>query len=506
MGLLQYSPSAKLQENTVRLDGGATRYPARPLHNSLHVLQYGIQLKELYLNSLTAARHYMHVRLYGQMSFSLIRIDLYTHRASLQFAIQSASNLSIIFGFLPLLQALYMILRARLCFNTVFYVRHSNKSTRARLHKHYSSCIRLAYCTLSCIFVLYLCMTFMYIDPASGRCCILTATYTNPSSTRRRKRTYSIPSGMKRLARQCDDAFTLISSTYIRHQYSTHSSSMLACWMWTPVYLNTAPLPYTSICIPPAETFVAALLIMYFLSPIVPTTFEILLQPAIVPRCNYVRAYAYTLLHPYWLCIELLPLQLSSRFRLTISRAHVASISCYHQLSIWVISTPAILCIVTFSFSPLLIALLLIMAGDVEVNPGPMEGSSIAPLTSPISIDLPPSGPITREHLHILNWNCGGIDGKLAGLPQFLQTHDIHVAILTETRRSIGTHKSSQDFQSGGYTFYFSSHIDASHSTSFINSRAREWGVCIAVRTGLAYQSVESHLAQFDARLQHGIL
>jgi hypothetical protein len=146
------------------------------------------------------------------------------------------------------------------------------------------------------------------------------------------------------------------------------------------------------------------------------------------------------------------------------------------------------------------------MAGDVEVNPGPMKELSGVSLTYPITIDPPPSGPITREHLNILNWNCRGIDGKLAGLPQFLQTHDIHVAILTETRRSIGTHKSSQDFQYGGYTFYFSSHTDTSHSTSFINSRAREWGVCIAVKTGLAYQSVESHLAQFDARLQHGIV
>jgi exonuclease III len=80
------------------------------------------------------------------------------------------------------------------------------------------------------------------------------------------------------------------------------------------------------------------------------------------------------------------------------------------------------------------------------------------------------------------------------------------VAILTETRRSIGTHKSPQDFQSGGYTFFFSSHIDTSHNTSFINSRAREWGVCIVVGTGLAYQSVESHLAQFNARLQHDIV
>jgi hypothetical protein len=109
MGLLKHSPSAKIQENIVRLEGEATSYPARPLHNPLHVLQCGLQLDELYLNSLNAARHYMHVQLYGQMSFSLIRIDLYTHRTLLQSAIQSTSSLSLIFGFLPLLQVLYII-------------------------------------------------------------------------------------------------------------------------------------------------------------------------------------------------------------------------------------------------------------------------------------------------------------------------------------------------------------------------------------------------------------
>jgi hypothetical protein len=473
-GMLHYSPLAKLPENMVRLIGRATSYPARPSYNSMHVLRGGIQLEELYVNSVIAARHYMHVQLYGQMSFLFTRVDLFEHNIVLQSATQNASILSLMFGFFPILQMLYIILRAYLISNTAFCTRHSRKSTRASLRRHYSSCTRLAYRTLSFISVLYLCMFSMYIDPSSGRRCILTVTYTSQSNTRRRKATYSIPTGMKRLARQCDKAFLLISSTYTTYQTSQDNSSMLACWMWTAVYSNTDPLPYTHICIPPAETFAVALLIMYFLSPIVPTIYKILLQSAILPRYNFVLVYAHTTLHLYWLCIQLLPHQLFSRMSLTISRAHTVSIPCYHHLSTWVSSITAIFCTVAFSCSPLLIALLLIMAGDVEANPGPMEGPSIASLTSPISIDLPPSGPITREHLHIMNWNCRGIDGKLAGLLQFLQTLDIHVAILTETRRSIGTHKSSQDFQSGGYTFYFSSHIDTSHSTSFINSRARE--------------------------------
>jgi hypothetical protein len=106
---------------------------------------------------------------------------------------------------------------------------------------------------------------------------------------------------------------------------------------------------------------------------------------------------------------------------------------------------------VLFQYTPILVlplllylTLLLLRCGDVHPHPGPMEGPSVVDPTSPKLTDLPHSGPITRDHLHIMNWNCRGIDGKLSGLPQFLQTHMIHVAILTETRRSIGMHKNSQ--------------------------------------------------------------
>jgi hypothetical protein len=105
-----------------------------------------------------------------------------------------------------------------------------------------------------------------------------------------------------------------------------------------------------------------------------------------------------------------------------------------------------------------------------------------------------------------LNWNCRGIAAKLSALPAFLNTHDIHIAKPTETRRFVGTYNSPQEQRIGGYTFYFFSYKDVSHSTSYLNSYAREWGVCIAVRTGLAYESLVTQVADFDARLQHGII
>lgn len=163
MGLLKYSPSTKLQEDISRFVGRATSYPAEPIHSSMHVLRFGIQLEELYLNSLIAARTYMHVQLYGQMSFSFIRVDLSAHNSVLQLAAQNALRLFLIFALFPLLQMLYIMLRAYLISNTIIYTRHSRKSMRARLRKNHAPCTRLAYRTLSCKFVIYLCLFFMHM-------------------------------------------------------------------------------------------------------------------------------------------------------------------------------------------------------------------------------------------------------------------------------------------------------------------------------------------------------
>ena len=129
----------------------------------------------------------------------------------------------------------------------------------------------------------------------------------------------------------------------------------------------------------------------------------------------------------------------------------------------------------------LLLLCLLLRSGDIHPNPGPP-----GPAT-PVAQSAQSAGPPachTEDHLNILNWNCRGIDNKLTALPQFLDAHDIHIAILTETRRSLGTHRSSNELRTGNYTFHFSSHIDNSHTVSYVPHRAREWGVCIAVRTG----------------------
>jgi hypothetical protein len=158
-------------------------------------------------------------------------------------------------------------------------------------------------------------------------------------------------------------------------------------------------------------------------------------------------------------------------------QTRLTSVFCYRHLSAWAPTVTKTLGMVTLSCSPLLIVLLLLLDGNVEVNPGPLPYNittqRLPDTGTPAHADLnADQGPqvayrTTQSTHHLLvpspvsictsSSGCRGIDGKLFGLPQFLQTHNIHVAILTETRRSIGRHKSSQDFQSGGYTFYFSS-------------------------------------------------
>jgi hypothetical protein len=318
---------------------------------------------------------------------------------------------------------------------------------------------------------------------------------------------------MRTLAQQCDENLTHISMVYEKHQ--TTLDDIWSCWLWVATYSSIDSIFHCNgPSLPPVEPYLGGVLkSTYFLSPIILTLYELLIHPAFLAGYDIAHLHMLCLSHTFLLRIQLHSAYINDRRKQMMHRVRQTPSVCHQHLTKWILTLATSLGMVTLSCSPLLIALLLILAGDVELNPGPVacnitshtilvgQNATQAPLKSPNSTD----GPITREHLHILNWNCRGIDGKLSGLPQFLQTHDIHVAILTETRRSIGTHKSAQHFQSGGYTFYFSSHVDTSRSTSF-DSRAREWGVCIAVRTGLAYQSVESHLAQFDARLQHGIV
>jgi exonuclease III len=139
------------------------------------------------------------------------------------------------------------------------------------------------------------------------------------------------------------------------------------------------------------------------------------------------------------------------------------------------------------------IRLLLSLAGDIHPNPGP--GNT----TTSYSVHV-------VDALRIINWKCRGIDNKLSQLPGFLKKHYIHVGVLTETRRSPASHRTQQTIHVEGYTFLFASYIDPSLSTNYLPPSARGWGVCIAIKDGLAYQRVEIDCQDFRARIVHGTL
>jgi hypothetical protein len=142
---------------------------------------------------------------------------------------------------------------------------------------------------------------------------------------------------------------------------------------------------------------------------------------------------------------------------------------------------------ILLAYVPIIIALLLALSGDVEVNPGPVPFNITQHAIPNANLPrLSHQGPCQSDHVNIMNWNCQGINSKLDQLPDLFKAHDVHIAILTETQRTIGVERNKQIQTLKGYTFYFPSYVDTSHTAFFMPTRLREWGVCIAVKVGLA--------------------
>jgi hypothetical protein len=137
---------------------------------------------------------------------------------------------------------------------------------------------------------------------------------------------------------------------------------------------------------------------------------------------------------------------------------------------------------------------LLLLCGDIHPNPGPTPRPASNPAIT-----------LINDHFRLLNWNARGIDCKLKSLPEFFTLHNVHVAILTKTRRTLSHASLSTSTHLDGYTFHFSSHINFTAASYFLAPHLREWGVCIAIKDGLAFQPalVPRH---FESRLLQGAL
>jgi hypothetical protein len=137
---------------------------------------------------------------------------------------------------------------------------------------------------------------------------------------------------------------------------------------------------------------------------------------------------------------------------------------------------------------------LLLLCGDIHPNPGPTPRPAGDPTIT-----------LINDHLRLLNWNVRGIDCKLQSLPEFFPLHNVHVAILTKTRRTLSHASLSTSTHLDGYTFHFLSHIDSTAASYFLAPHLCKWGVCIAIKDALAFQParVPRH---FESRLLQGAL
>ena len=156
--------------------------------------------------------------------------------------------------------------------------------------------------------------------------------------------------------------------------------------------------------------------------------------------------------------------------------------------------------------------ILLLLCGDIHPNPRPPNhktSSSIhqtANLKHPSNVPLPAA---VSETLKILNWNARGIGGaqdhKQRELLKYMDQNDIQISIITETRETVGKHSQPQIHQNG-FTIYKASYHDKSHTAKFLSPDQMVWGVCLIVKSGLAFTLNKISNAALGARVVHGTL
>jgi hypothetical protein len=170
------------------LIGGTTYTPT--LQNVIvpKRLATGLQLDDLYFNSICATRHSLQKSLYGQYAYSLVRMEVHSHPFQTASAIEWAFHYTAIFWALPLLHALVVNALMLLKGNPFAYTRLPRCAARARQHRYRKACYQYQSQMLIRCFFFYLIMFYMGGDPSSGRRSIYSTSYVNSSNTRFRKR------------------------------------------------------------------------------------------------------------------------------------------------------------------------------------------------------------------------------------------------------------------------------------------------------------------------------
>jgi hypothetical protein len=67
-----------------------------------------------------------------------------------------------------------------------------------------------------------------------------------------------------------------------------------------------------------------------------------------------------------------------------------------------------------------------------------------------------------------------------------MNKNDVHIAIVSETRESAGSHNQTQT-QAIVYAIYKNAYHDISHTSQYLSPEKMVWSVCLIVKNGLAF-------------------
>jgi hypothetical protein len=153
-----------------------------------------------------------------------------------------------------------------------------------------------------------------------------------------------------------------------------------------------------------------------------------------------------------------------------------------------------------WDFVLICMTLILLRCGDIHSNPGQNNVDNSDAVTSTA---------VRAEKLKIWNWNARGLgkpsEPKMKDLIKLMKEDGISVAIISETRESVG-HQAQRQLQVDGHTIYKSTYLDKSHTTKYLSPVKLVWGVCVIVKNGLAFSISNIVDLALGARLIHGTL
>jgi hypothetical protein len=173
---------------------------------------------------------------------------------------------------------------------------------------------------------------------------------------------------MNKIGRYCNQTLNTLLLTHTKHQESMSMYDQ-SKRIWISLYLFIDYGIHTSLRPPCIECTMLTLTIIYYGCPIFLSLYEIFMHDLVLGFWGPFRSYTFATCHGLHLRLYQKGLR-----ALRVNPSHVAASSIYYTATtIFVrwqyITMPSMILI---AYVPIIIALLLSLSGDVEVNPGPV--------------------------------------------------------------------------------------------------------------------------------------